>query len=204
MAADKSIRNLLRKSFGLDNRLLLGLLNLLWERLASPYTAPAKSISGNHLEQKSINLRPLIYVEARILELSTQLGHVDIHFVLCPGLGRAELGEQPHAPALHAGHPVLEVDRPGLLVLPIAGPGPDGPLVRLFLDIHEPDLADGLGHGVGSVAVTAGTHTTARDGRAPAAKDVVLWQELPSSHSTAGWASSCSIQPSGRSLLSRP
>lgn len=113
-------------------------------------------------------------MEARVLELLPQLGQVYENFIPGPRLGGTELGQQPHAPALHARHPVLEVDRAGFLVALIASPGPNRPFVALVVDIHEAGLADGFVHRVDRVAVTAGSFATGENVRAPGAKNVVF------------------------------
>lgn len=115
-------------------------------------------------------------MEPRVLELLTQLGHVYENFVLGPRLGGAEFGQQPHAPALHARQPVMEIDRAGLLVALVAGPWPNRPFIGLVLDVHEASFANGIMHRVEGVAFTTGSFTTGENVRTPGVKNVVLGQ----------------------------
>lgn len=97
---------------------------------------------------------------SRVHQLIPQSGHIHVYFLLAPGTWSAKPGQQPHAPALHSGSPVLEIDHARLLELLVSGPWPDRPLVLFLMDVDEPRVADTSCHGVERVDASAGTFAT--------------------------------------------
>lgn len=108
-----------------------------------------------------------------VLKLLAHLGHKHPDFFLSPRRRGTELGEQPHAPALHPGKPVLEIDGTSFLQILISRPGPNGPLVVLLVDIHEPGFAEAVCHRVDDFALAARANSAVVNHWTPGAENAI-------------------------------
>lgn len=97
-------------------------------------------------EKKEKYIRALISMISGIVQLRPELRNINNNLIMRPRFRRPEFTKQPHSPALHTRHPMLVINRAGLFIFLITGPGPDGPFVFFFTDIDKPSLAERVLH----------------------------------------------------------
>lgn len=78
----------------------------------------------------------------RVQQFPSDMGIIDLHLLLRPRLGGAELGHEEHCVSLHTVQPVMKVDSSKFFLDLISGPGSNGPFHGFLVNVDESSFLD--------------------------------------------------------------